>query len=391
MIIFSCRSRNKITTMKFIKRFFLSLLVIIVLLCGYAFVSGKTYLFKAVYYNFAGIDDYKIFTNNNVANGDPQPWPVSPLYNKVNSPDALNELLAELKTVAVLVIKNDSLLYEKYWDGYSDSSLSNSFSMAKSITSLLIGAAIKEGKIRSVEEPVGNYLPDFKEGLAAELKIKDLLTMSSGSNWDESYSNPLSVTTESYYGSDLYKTATGVKIVKKPGTYHSYKSGDTELLGLVLEKATGRFLSSYASDKLWKPLGAEQPALWSTDKEKGNEKAFCCFNSNARDFARIGQLMLDSGKWKGNSIIDSVYYVRSITACQIPDEDGFPCDDYGYQWWIRPEIPGVFYARGILGQYIIVIPSKNMVIVRLGHKRSGNFVNGAPKEVDALIDWGMTL
>jgi CubicO group peptidase (beta-lactamase class C family) len=376
---------------KFFKAIFIFLLTVIVLFSAFAVVSGKTYLFKAVFYNFAGIDDYKIFSNNKVANGKGQSWPVSVSYNKIECPAELDNLLADLKTVALLVVKNDSVLYEKYWDGYSDSSLSNSFSMAKSITSLLIGVAIKEGKIKSVDEAVGNYLPEFKEGLAAGLKIKDLLTMSSGSNWDESYANPLSVTTESYYGSDLYKTATGVKIVKKPGTYHTYKSGDTELLGLVLEKATGRSLSDYAAEKLWQPLGAEQPALWSTDKASGREKAFCCFNSNASDFARIGQLMLDSGQWKGNAIIDSAYYVQSITACNIPDEEGLPCNYYGYQWWLRPAYPGVFYARGILGQYIIIIPSKKIVLVRLGHKRSDERVNGAPKEVDALIDWGMTL
>lgn len=376
---------------KFFKGILVFLLAIVILFAGYAFASGKTYLFKAIYYNFAGIDDYKIFDNNTVPAGNAQPWPVSNAYNKITSPDDLNQLLAELKTVAVVVIKNDSLLYEKYWDGYSDSSLSNSFSVAKSITSLLIGTAIKEGKIKSVDEPVGNYLPEFKEGLAAKLRIKDLLTMSSGSNWDESYANPLSVTTESYYGSDLYKTATGVKIVKEPGTYHSYKSGDTELLGLILEKATGKPISAYASEKLWQPLGAEHPAKWSTDREDGSEKAFCCFNTNARDFARLGQLMLDSGKWKGNTIIDSVYYAQSITGCNIPDEEGEPCNYYGYQWWIRPAFPGVFYARGILGQYIIVIPSKQIVLVRLGHKRSGERINGAPKEIDALINWGMSL
>jgi len=376
---------------KFFKGILLFFLAIIILLSVYAFATGRTYLFKAVYYNFAGIDDYKIFDNNTVTAGKAQPWPVSDSYNKVSSPDDLNQLLAELKTVALVVIKNDSLLYEKYWDGYSDSSLSNSFSVAKSITSLLIGAAIKEGKIKSVDEPVGNYLPEFKEGLAVKLRIKDLLTMSSGSNWDESYSNPLSVTTESYYGSNLYKTATGIKILKEPGTYHSYKSGDTELLGLVLEKATGKSISAYASEKLWQPLGAEHPAKWSTDRESGNEKAFCCFNTNARDFARLGQLMLDSGKWKGNTIIDSAYYMQSITGCNIPNEEGEPCNYYGYQWWIRPAFPGVFYARGILGQYIIVIPSKKIVLVRLGHKRSEERVNGAPKEIDALINWGMSL
>jgi CubicO group peptidase (beta-lactamase class C family) len=376
---------------KFFKWILLFLLLLIIVFTTYAFSTGRSYLFKAVWYNFAGIDDYKIFDNNTVAAGTAQPWPVAVNYNKIASPSSLDQLMSGLKTVAMLVIKDDSLVYEKYWHGYSDSSFSNSFSVAKSITSLLIGAAIKEGKIKSVDETVGAYLPEFNEGLAARLTIKHLLTMSSGSNWDESYANPLSVTTESYYGTDLYKTATGVKIIKEPGTYHSYKSGDTELLGLILEKATGRAVSDYASEKLWRTIGAEHPAKWSTDKKGGNEKAFCCFNTNARDFARIGQLMLDSGKWKGNTVIDSDYYNHSVTACGVPDEGGGPCDDYGYQWWIYPEAPGVFYARGILGQYIIIIPSKKVVMVRLGHKRSANFINGAPKEVDALINWGMSL
>jgi CubicO group peptidase (beta-lactamase class C family) len=376
---------------KIFKWFFLFILFIIVVFSGYAIISGRTYLFKAVYYNFAGIDDYKIFSNDTVSIGVGQPWPISQNFNKAESPDSLNDLLNHLQTVAVVVVKNDSLLYEKYWEGYSDSSLSNSFSMAKSITSLLIGAAIREGKIKSVEEPASNYLPEFKDGLAAKLRIRDLLTMSSGTNWDESYANPLSVTTEAYYGSDLYKTATGVKVKKEPGSYFSYKSGDTELLGLIVEKATGKSLSQYASEKLWQPMGAEYPALWSTDKKSGVEKAYCCFNSNARDFARIGQLMLDSGTWKGNTVIAPDYYSQSITPCNIPDDSGLPCNYYGYQWWLCPGFPGVFYARGILGQYVIVIPSKNVVIVRLGHKRSGKRVNGLLEEVNALINWGMTL
>jgi len=376
---------------KALKFLFYFIVCLLIVFSGYAIISGKTYLFKAVYHNFADIDDYKIFTNNTVVAGQPQPWPFSGSYNKVNCPDSLSRLLEKLQTVGLLVIKNDSVWFEKYWDGYNDSSLSNSFSVAKSITSLLIGIAIKEGKIRSVDEPVGNYLAEFKDGLAAKLRIKDLLTMSSGSDWDEAYANPLSITTEAYYGSDIYKTAVKVKIVKEPGTLHSYKSGDTELLGLILEKATGQSLSNYASEKLWKPLGAEHAALWSTDHENGNEKAYCCFNTNARDFARIGQLMLDSGKWNGNAFIDPDYYHHSVSPCNIPDAAGAPCNYYGYQWWLRTAYGDIFYARGILGQYVIVIPSKKTVIVRLGKKRSDKRVNGAPAEVDALINWGLSL
>jgi CubicO group peptidase (beta-lactamase class C family) len=255
----------------------------------------------------------------------------------------------------------------------------------------LVGVALKEGKIKSVEQPVGDYLPEFRAGEKAKVRIIDLLTMSSGSNWDESYSNPFSVTAELYYGSDAYKTATGVSIVRQPGSLHRYKSGDTQLLGLLLEKATGKSLSAYAAEKLWQPMGAEHPAFWSTDKAGGHEKAYCCFNSNARDFARIGQLMADSGRWKGTEIITPAYFSKSIRPCMIPDESGKPCDFYGWQWWLVPYEDGIFYARGILGQYIIVMPAKHMVIVRLGKHRSSTRIGTVPQEVDALIQWGKTL
>lgn len=376
---------------KFFRGLIVFLLAVVVLFSAYALISGKTYLFRAVYYNFAGIDDYKIFSNDTVTVAAGQPWLRSGQYGKISMPEKLQQLLNGIRTVGVAVIHNDSLLYENYWDGYSDSSWSNSFSMAKSITSLLIGAAIREGKIRSVDQFVYEFIPELNQGLSARLRIRDLLTMSSGSNWDEAYANPLSITTEAYYGTDIRKTALRVKFTREPGTYHTYKSGDTELLALILEKATGMSLSRYAALKLWQPLGAEHPALWSTDHAGGRQKAYCCFNSNARDFARIGQLMLDSGKWKGVPVIDTAYYAQSVRPCMIPDEEGKPCVYYGYQWWIAAAYPGVFYARGILGQYIIVIPARRTVIVRLGHQRSSQFVNNLPEEVDALINWGNSL
>jgi len=280
-----------------------------------------------------------------------------------------------------------ALFFEKYRDGYSDSSLSGSFSIAKSITSLLTGIALKEGLIQSPDQPVSDYLPEFKIGPGARLTIRHLLTMSSGSNWDESYMNPFSVTTEAYYGNDLYKTATGIRIEKEPGTFHQYLSGNTQLLGLILEKATGTTLSEFASEKLWKPLGAEHTALWSLDKKNGHEKAYCCFNTNARDFARLGQLMLDSGRWKGVEIIDSSYWRQSVTPCGITDESGQACNYYGYQWWIVPERQDIFYAWGILGQYIVVIPSRKMVIVRLGKKSAGLRTPNSAELVYWLIEW----
>lgn len=374
---------------KILKGLFWGIVLILLAFSAYAFISGKTFLFTAVRYNFADIDDYKKFTNNEVAVAVPQPWANAADYNKINYPDSLNALLEELESVGLLMIRDNQVVFEKYWQGYTDSSKSGSFSVAKSITSILIGVALKEGKIKSLEEPVGNYLPEFKEGEKAGVRIIDLLTMSSGTDWNESYWNLFSVTSEIYYGKDAYATAIGVKMKDKPGALHYYKSGDTQLLGLILEKATGQSLSDYASEKLWKPLGAEHPALWSTDHTDGHIKAYCCFNSNTRDFARIGKLMLDSGKWNGVAIIDSTYWSNSIKPCGIPDQKGNVCDYYGYQWWIDPVNPEIFYARGILGQYIIVIPSKKMIIVRLGEKASKIRDRTVPQEVRALINWGM--
>ena len=375
--------------MKILKRLFLALLFIILAFSIFAVATKRTYLFKALYYNFARIDDYKHFTNNTVNVAQPQPWSISANYNKIEYPASLNRELELLGTVGLLMIKNDSIVFEKYWDGYSDTSHSNSFSMAKSITSLLVGVAIKEGKIKSVNQLVGDFLPEFKEGLKGKMKIVDLLYMNSGTDWNESYFNPFSITTEAYYGDDLYRTAVKVKMIHEPGTVHHYKSGDTQLLGLIVEKATGKTLSEYASEKIWQPIGAEYPALWSTDREGGNEKAYCCFNSNVRDFARIGKLMLDSGKWNGSPLIDSDYFVRSVKPSFVKDIYGTPCSYYGYQWWIDPERPEIFYARGILGQFIIVIPSKKIIIVRLGKNTSLESRHTLPTEVRYLIDWGL--
>ena len=371
---------------RFAKFIIVAVLVILVL----PVLIGKTYLYKAIVYNFAGIDDYTIFDNRSVPAAQPVPWRFSADYGKVNIPDTLEQYLTKLQSVGLVLVQNREIIVEKYWSGYSDSSLSNSFSVAKSITSLLIGAAIHEGKIASVNDPVGKYLPEFNEGEKAKVKIVDLLTMSSGSNWNESYANPLSETTELYYGTNVYKTATRVNIVKPPGTYHAYKSGDTQLLGLIVEKATGKSLSVYAAEKIWQPLGAEHAALWSIDKPNGNEKAYCCFNSNARDFARLGQLMLDSGKINGRAVIDSAFFRKSVAPCKIIDENNMPCNYYGYQWWIIPGRQDIFYARGILGQYIICIPARNMVIVRLGEKRDEK-INNVPIEVNTLIAWAERL
>jgi len=369
-----------------------AILVIVIIVCSthiLLWVTHKTYLYKVAIYNFAGIDDYKLFHQRKIEKSyHPEPWPLSTHYNRISlSPDFLKEL-ENIQTIAFLIIKNDSIYYEKYSDGYSDHSISNSFSVAKSVVSTLIGIAIDDGKIKSVDQPIADFLPSFKEGNKSNITIKHLLTMSSGLDWSESYINPFSSVTEAYYGDDLQKLVLHLKPEEKSGQRFSYKSGDTQLLSLVLEKATGESVSSYMQKKLWQPLGAEQDAQWSTDHLNGNEKAYCCLFTNARDFARLGSLYLHKGKWHNQQILSESYIQEALTpASSLVDESNKPISYYGYQWWLLPDYKkdSIFYARGILGQYIIVIPSKQVVIVRLGKKR-GEKAGNHYKEVFDIID-----
>lgn len=354
-------------------------------------ISGKTYIYKALVYNYVNIDDYKIFENRLVKAGVHQPWAMAKNYNQIQISKQLLQELDSLHTTSFLIIKNDSVLYEKYGRGYTGKEISNSFSMAKTIIGILVGVALDEGKIKSLDEPVSDFIPSFKTGMKAHLTIRHLLMMSSGLNWDEAYASLFSVTTEAYYGSDLEKLIARLDVVTEPGTKHNYKGSDTQLLAFILEKATGKKVADYASEKLWQKIGAHYDALWSLDHKDGHEKAYCCFNACAKDFARFGKLYLDSGSWNGQKIVSSNYVKQSITPNMLLDENGNKTDYYGYQWWLENyKDHKIFYMRGILGQWVIVIPQKRIIIVRLGEIRGAPQGN-AYKEFFDMIDEAIKL
>jgi CubicO group peptidase (beta-lactamase class C family) len=385
--------------MKILKKIGKWLLIIFIILNLAIIVFGKTYLYKGVANTYLkgrsgpSVSEYKIFDNREVKAGNYQKWNTSAAYNSKSITDAALQDFMQLQTIAFVVVKNDSMIHEQYWDGFGQDSYSNSFSMAKTFVSILTGMALDEGKIKSVDQPVGDFLPEFKEGTNSKLTIRHLLTMSSGINFDEDYVNPLAYPAQAYYGSDLKKLTYGYKVTAEPGKEFIYLSGNTELLSFVLEKATGKTLSEYASEKLWKPLGAKNNAFWSLDHKDGSEKAYCCFNSNAPDFARIGKLYLDSGKWNGQQLISSQYVLNSVTPADLLSGSA-KNDEYGYSWWLLPDYKGhrIFYARGILGQYIICIPDQKMVVVRLGKKRkTKNDKSTHPPDVFLYIDTALEM
>lgn len=356
-------------------------------------LSGKTWMYKAISitylkgYTSSYIHDYNFFPSNTIESGEHQEWLISSKYNNAELPQFIQEINNSLETTAFLVIKNDSILFEEYWHGYSEDSLSNSFSMSKSWVSTLIGIAIKDGQIKNVNQKVCEFLPEFYAENEKELTIEHLLTMSSGLNWTEDYYNPIGQTAEAYYGTNLRDLVINLKAVEESGKVFKYHSSCTQLLAFVLEKATGKTISEYASEKLWKPMGAKHPGLWSTDIEGGDEKAFCCINSNARDFARLGKLYLNKGNWNGIQLIDSSFVEKATSAADLLDEEGLKNTNYGYQFWIA-ERSGyqVYYARGLWGQYVICIPELEMMVVRLGRKYGNHLSDGHHHDFYKFID-----
>ena len=351
-------------------------------------LTGHSYLYRTALYQSAGIDDLHIFPYNTVrASGQPQPWPRSEDYNRRELVAPLRTVLEEYETTAFLVLQQGKVRQEVYWDNYSELRNSNSFSAAKSIVSILVGIALDEGRIKSLDQPVADFLPSFDTPEKRPIHVGDVLRMASGLDFEENYKSAISDTAKAYYGTDLPALIAELEVEAAPGTQYRYKSGDTQVLAMIVEKATGRSLAEYASEKLWQPLGAVHDAQWSLDKAGGVEKAYCCFYSNAHDFARIGYLYLHGGEFKGERIVSADYVRQSVTPHGLPDRKGKPTNYYGYQWWIlNHQQQDVFYARGIHGQYIFAIPSLDMVVVRLGHERSEVMKNNHPEDVYAILD-----
>ncbi|MFT6637906.1 MAG: CubicO group peptidase (beta-lactamase class C family) [Flavobacterium sp.] len=327
----------------------------------YLLRAVRTIYFKG--YTTAFLEDYKDFPNREIKKGTAQPWAIAKDYNSVNATSTLEKNHAALETAAFIIIQNDSIFHESYFDGYSKDSKSNSFSMAKSVITMALGKAIMEGKIKNLDQKVIDFIPELKGEFAKEVTVGDLSSMASGLNWDEKYYSPLSIVTRAYFDDDLKKVMLGLEINEKPGQSFKYLSGATQLLAMCIEKATGEYLSDYVSKNFWQPMGAENEALWQLDhNDDGIEKAYCCIASNARDFARFGKLYLNNGNWRGNQILDSAFIKKCIT----PRFSESP--QYGYGWWLHNFLgKDLYYMRGHLGQFVIVIPQDNLIIVRLGH------------------------
>ena len=275
-------------------------------------------------------------------------------------------------TQGFLVIQNDTIVYENYWKGQQENIQHISWSVAKSYISALFGIAIEEGYIESIHQTVDEYLPELIGSGYEGVKIKDVLQMSSGIKFDETYSDPQSDIQQYWTGfveGDSQDVFTANMVNERtPGTYNKYVSMDTHVLGMIIVKATGKSLTDYLEEKLWKPLGSEFNAYWLVDGN-GMEMALGGINACLRDYAKIGRLYLNKGNWNGKQIVPAAWCEASVSASEEhlqPESENSSSlgMGYGYQWWIPDGNEGEFMAMGVFNQHIYVNPTTNTIVVK---------------------------
>ncbi len=353
------------------------------------------YLYRCVFWgirsSFSKSDDWKLFPYHTIETAPPafhfpagaaNSIPTTVEYEDGDTHKSvsldLDELLRTSGTHAFIVIRDGKLLYENYFNGYQRDSICVSRSIAKSFTSALVGIAIGEGFIKSVDDPIMNYLPELKGQGFDSITIRNLLTMGSGIRY-RLHNLPWEEEAVSYFYPDLSKLMlTDLEIVEPPGQSFHYNDYNTELLGLILKRATHRSASEYLQEKIWKPIGMEYPATWSIDSEQDDlELMYVLLNARAIDFAKFGQLFLNKGNWNGKQIIPERWVIESTTRDpndnrpwetypEFRDNGGY----YKYFWWGNSSDNGdyTFAARGAWGQYVSVSPKAKVVIVRTGSK-----------------------
>jgi len=386
--------------------FFTGFSLFIFLLALLSIQYTPTYVYRLITMNVADVYDYKNFENHEIkgtksANtfiSQPKEKYVESLFEELVTKTGFNsfkEWAIESQTTALIVIKKDTIIYEKYFNGFGRDSYFHSQSMAKSFISFLIGAAIDDSTIKSVNDPITNYIPELLERNSSfkKITIKDLLEMRSGLAYNTSlipFTNihsPWHDEAVGYYHPNIRKLLLeNVEISSEPGKNFQYSNYNTSYLGLILERATNLTVSSYLGQKLWSRI-MEYDALFSIDSKKSNfEYMPSRLIARAIDYARFGQLMLNEGNWYGEQIISKDWVIESTQENKSISRDIYPkwfgkSDKriyYNYQWWGHVNKDGTFnfYANGNLGQNIYMIPDKETVIVHCGNSLqyySGDF------------------
>lgn len=349
-----------------------SLLAIVV---GAALIIGPTITWDVLSHGTTTVWDHLEYPTRNLdPSPDAAPWPTANETDVAKLPHGpgILELLERGETLAFLVIHDGEVVGEWYRDDHGPDTPSMLFSASKTIFSLMIGAAIDDGLIGSVTDPVTDYVPELADGGFDSVALEDLLQMDSSMDYVED-DNPFGIHVPFNYTRDLRGAILDLEVRDELDPEFRYKSGDNALLGLVLERALeGESLTGYLERRLWDPLGATNSGSWNVDDTDGFERTWCCLAMTARDLARFGQLVVQDGEWAGQELISVGWLDASLTAGftedRWPDDyTGSPLVNYGYQWWLLDD--GAALALGKAGQHLYVDREDDIVIVRQGEEQ----------------------
>lgn len=402
----------------------------IILLAAILPLTSSCIAYRAVRYGNAGIDDYRTFPQDTIHKGA-NTFTFTETPHEERMFDTLRAFRAygEMRTIqgaleaenrklscGILLIRNDSVIYEYYQGDIKRDAVSTVFSVSKSLTSLLCGIAIDEGYIKSVNDPVTDYLPELRDADArfSKLTIEHLLDMRTGLKFKENYSfNPFSAMARLHYGRNMLRQMKHLKFKEEPGTSFAYNSMATAILGLVIERAVGRSYADYMSEKLWQPAGMEHDALISVNSvHKRYPRAYAGISTTTRDLAKVGRLYLNGGNIDGRQVVDSTWIETTLSPKRAHDNTGSSVRGYSYSWWRnrRPVLndngsvifndreaasqhcrnlglsdvtitqsgtsgkyrvfrgEGFFQMVGILGQTVLIDPSRYVILVILTNR-----------------------
>lgn len=336
------------------------------------------------------IYDSDLFFSANVETDNPIDLKTDPHSQDFKIDVEILQKIENYDPVGLLVLKNEKILFERYWSNHESSTLSNSFSAAKSIVGLAVFKAMELGLIKNTDEKVIDFIPELQGKFRESITIKHLLNMTSGINFDESYGNPFGFMAKAYYGDDLLNKTLLYESETEPGSEWKYLGGNTILLSIVVSRVSNMRLSEFVSKYIWKKIGASKEAIWSLDSEGGMEKAYCCYYATLRDFARLGLLVVNNGLIFNESQFDTTLIQELKSNVVLNNKVVIP--HYSNHWWkINYKGLDITYARGILGQYIIAIPDYNMVVVRIGNKRGQKDETEHPVDLYHYLDLAISI
>ena len=270
----------------------------------------------------------------------------------------IEDYINTFQVAGLIVVKDDKILYENYHFGNDETTKWMSFSVTKSVTSMLIGVAIKDGFIKSVNDPISSYVTDLNQGNYSNVSIEEVLQMSSGIDWNEDYADANSDVNiaSGFNDTKLYSYLNKLEVSSKPGTKFNYNTAESNVIGGIVREATGQNLSTYLEQKIWQPFGMEFDAYWVLDSDYSQELGGCCISATLRDYARIGVFSLKNGLLlDGTNTLPNDWMIQSTKP-----SSGFSY--YGYQWWLAGSGYKSYYADGIFGQFIWVDPDSRTVI-----------------------------